>query len=651
MDIFFVISGFLISRIILQALEHETFSFAVFYSNRIKRLFPALLIVLAACFAFGWFFLLPDEYSQLGKHIVGAAAYIENFLLWRETGYFDTRSYLKPLMHLWSLGIEEQFYITYPLFSWLVWRFRRNPFSILLSIALVSFWLNIWQVHRDAAAAAFFLPQTRCWELMGGGVIACWQLLRQGSHSFQGMRWVSGFTGSRSSQVRLVVVSNLFSAIGISLVAIAVFRIHDNDLFPGWWALLPVGGAALLIQGGPSAWINHRILANKLMVFVGLISYPLYLWHWPILTFARVIRGGELSVSVRIVGVLLSFGLACATWRYIESPIRFGRKTWIKPAALIVMSVMIGLAGYAAHRDGFIARFPNALEDMGRLRDVVWSTPECRSLVGLANIDYCRSETGGLPDVLLIGDSHAAVLYNGLAPAFKERSQILMNLGQSSCVPFYDTESFTPAARHNDCKPVLNRVLEFATTSANVRTIILSFRGSRYMSGQGFGPAEAGTAPKEILWEGAPKGIGQAEMFAAALRNTVSRLSASGKNVILFIDWPELGLDPRSCLPRPVSLFSNPRPFCGVPRSQVDARNHSYRDVVFELKKEFTGLKVFDPLPYLCDASACYAVNDGHLFYSDDNHLSDAGAEYLSGKFFEEQSSQVESVVHSSGVH
>ena len=638
-DIFFVISGFLISRIILQALEHGTFSFAGFYSNRIKRLFPALLIVLAACFAFGWFFLLPDEYSQLGKHIVGAVAYIENFLLWRETGYFDTRSYLKPLTHLWSLGIEEQFYLTYPSFLWLMWRFRRNLPTVLLAIALVSFWLNIWQVHHDAAAA-FFLPQTRCWEFMVGGAIACWQLLRQESRSFQGTGWVSSFTGSRSLQIRPAVVSNLFSTIGILLIAIAVFRIHDNDLFPGWWVLLPVCGAALLILGGPGAWINHRILANKPIVFVGLISYPLYLWHWPILTFPRIIRGGEVSGSVRAMGVLLSFGLACATWRYIESPIRFGRKTWIKPAALVVISVMIGLAGYAAYRDGFIARFPNALEDMGRLRNVVWSTPECRSLVGLANIDYCRSETGGRPDVLLIGDSHAAVLYNGLAPAFKERSQILMNLGQSSCVPFYDTESFTPAARHNDCKPVLNRVLEFATSSASVRTIILSFRGSRYMSGQGFGPAETGTAPKEILWEGAPKGIGQAEMFVAALRNTISRLSATGKNVILFIDWPELGFDSRSCLPRPVSLFSKPRSSCSVPRSQVDDRNHSYRKVVFELKKEFTGLNVFDPLPYLCDSSACYAMNDGHLFYSDDNHLSDAGAAYLSEKFFEVQSSQ-----------
>jgi peptidoglycan/LPS O-acetylase OafA/YrhL len=636
-DIFFVISGFLISSIILQALQRGTFSFAGFYANRIKRIFPALIVVLAACFALGWFFLLPDEYTQLGKHMVGAAGYIENLVLRREAGYFDIKSNLKPLMHLWSLGIEEQFYLTYPFFLWSVWRFRRNLWTVLLSITLVSFGLNIWQVHRDPVGA-FFLPQTRCWELMVGGAFACWRLLGQEAGSRPGQHWVSNFIESGSLPVPSAVARNAFSGLGLLLVAMAVLRIHENDPFPGWWALLPVGGASLLILGGPDAWINRRILANKPMVFVGLISYPLYLWHWPMLTFPRIIRGSELSVATRTAGVLLSFGLAWATWHYIERPIRFGRKTWIKTAALTAMSVVIGSAGYSAYSsDGFAGRFPDFIRDVGQLREVRWSTPECRRTVGLADIDYCRSTTVGRPDVLLIGDSHASVLYDGLAPAYQKRSQILMNLGQAGCVPFYDTESFSPGVRRKDCKRVLNRIFEFAASSASVGTIILSLRGPRYMSGQGFGPAEAGAGPKEILWEGAPENTGQAEMFTAALRNTISRLYATGKNLILVIDWPELGFDPRSCLPRPVSLFSSPRPFCGVSRTQVDARNRAYRQVVLDLKKEFTGLRVFDPLPYLCDSSACYAMTAGHLLYSDDNHISNAGATYLSGKFFEEQ--------------
>jgi hypothetical protein len=304
------------------------------------------------------------------------------------------------------------------------------------------------------------------------------------------------------------------------------------------------------------------------------------------------------------------------------------------------MSVVIASLGYAAYRDGFIGRFPNFAADIGRLREVRWSTPECRNMIGLAGIDYCRSASAGAPDVLLIGDSHAAVLYDGLAPAYQQRSQIVTNLGQSGCVPLYDTDSFSPRIRHRDCRPVVNRMLEFAANSATAHTIIISFRGSRYMSGQGFGPIDAGAAPKEILWEGTAKKAAQPETFAASLRNTVARLSATGKNVILFMDWPELGFDPRSCLPRPVSFLSSLRSSCSVPRVQVEARSAPYREVVRRLQMEFKDLKVFDPLPYLCDSSACSAMNGGHLFYSDDNHVSAIGAAYLSGKFLEEQSSK-----------
>jgi hypothetical protein len=159
------------------------------------------------------------------------------------------------------------------------------------------------------------------------------------------------------------------------------------------------------------------------------------------------------------------------------------------------------------------------------------------------------------------------------------------------------------------------------------------------MSGHGFGQAEAGLGPRRTAWDGAPANSSQAEIFAAGLRNTVSRLSATGKAIVLFVDWPELGFDPRSCLPRPVRMFSTPRPFCGVARAQVDARNGDYRELISELKKEFPRLRVFDPFPYLCDSSACNPMNAGHLFYSDNNHLSAAGAAYLSAKFFEEQSS------------
>jgi peptidoglycan/LPS O-acetylase OafA/YrhL len=634
-DVFFVISGFLISGILLQALQTSTFSFPGFYANRVRRLFPALLLVLAACFVFGWLFLLPDEYANLGKHMVGAMSYIENFVLRRETGYFDTRSTLKPLMHLWSLGIEEQFYVTYPLFLWIMWRFRRNLFAVVLALAALSFALNVLQIRRDPAGA-FFLPQTRCWELAIGCTIACWQLRAQEQSAAFDVRWLSQFAASKSKPGNAVFLRNVCSAVGMLVIVIAVLGIHENDSFPGWLALLPACGAALLIIGGPEAWINRKILATSLAVFVGLISYPLYLWHWPILTFARILHGSEVSVRVRIAGALLSFSLAWVTFRFVESPIRFGRRTWIKPAALVTISVGVAGLGYAAYRDGFIERFPKFVEDLGQLRRVVWSTPECRGIAGLAQIDYCRTANGRPPDVLLIGDSHAAVLYEGMAPAYNKRSLTLMNLGQAGCVPFYDTRTLSSDAHESDCKERVNRMLEFAVRAPTVHTIILSSRGPKYMSGEGFGPVEADAAPKRISWSNAAAGIPQQEMYAQALTHTVSFLTSTGKHLILFIDWPELGFDPRSCLPRPFTLFSSRRPLCAVARDQVDARNRAYRELLFGLPKDFSGLKVFDPMPFLCDSSACYAMKDGHLLYSDDNHVSIAGAAYLAQKYFEE---------------
>jgi peptidoglycan/LPS O-acetylase OafA/YrhL len=626
-DVFFVISGFLISGILLPALHTGTFSFPGFYANRVRRLFPALLLVLAACFVFGWFFLLPDEYSSLGKHTVGAVSYIENFLLRRETGYFDTRANLKPLMHLWSLGIEEQFYLTYPLFLWIMWRFRRNLFAVVLVLAAFSFSLNVLQVRHDPAAA-FFLPQTRCWELAIGCAIAWWQLRAQEQSAQLAARSLSQFLSSQSTLLR-----NVCSAAGMLFIVVAVMGIHENDSFPGWRALLPVCGAALLIIGGAKAWINRRILATSVPVFVGLISYPLYLWHWPILTFARILHGSEVPASVRIAGALLSFALAWATFRFVESPIRFGSHTWIKPVALAAMSVGIAGLGYFAFRDGFIERFPKFVGDLGHLQQVVWATPECRGIAGIVQIDYCRITSDRPPDALLIGDSHAAVLYDGLALAYENRSLTLMNLGEAGCVPFYNTRTISSNPREKDCNERVNRMLDFAVHAPSVQTIILSSRGPRYMTGEGFGPVGADAAPKRIIWSGAAAGTPQPAMYAQALTHTVSLLTSTGKHLVLFVDWPELGFDPRSCLPRPVTLFSNQRPLCAVPRNQVDARNRAYRELLFGLQKEFSGLTFFDPMPFLCDSSDCYAMKDGHLLYSDDNHVSIAGAAYLAQNY------------------
>lgn len=630
-DVFFVISGFLISGILLRALENGIFSFWKFYANRIRRLFPALLLVLFVCLAAGWFLLLPDEYERLGKHTVGAAAYVINLRLLHESGYFDIRSEFKPLMHLWSLGIEEQFYLTYPLFLWATWRFRKRLVWILGVIAVGSFALDVMYVGHDAARA-FFLPQTRCWELAVGCVVACWQSLRQKRTASAGFSEDS--VPSQMPSFARPLAANSFSAVGVALIVVGILRIHESESFPGWWALLPVCGTALVIIAGAEAWINRHIFSKQGVVFVGLISYPLYLWHWPILVFPRMIRGGEVSVGVRLSGLIVSFMLAWATYRFVESPIRFGNKNWIRPLALVGASLMIACFGYAASRDGFVARFPNAARDLGDLRRVVWSTPECRALSGL-KIDYCRITATKAPDIVLLGDSHAAVLYDSLGPQFARRSLTLMNLGEAGCAPFHDTQTFSAGARGKDCESGVNAVLNFTIHAASVRTVILSARGPRYMTGEGFGLAESRLAAKRISRKDTPEGTPQPEIYARALRDTLLVLRASGKRVVLFLDWPELGFDPRSCLQRPVPISMATRNSCVVSRAEVDERNRAYRELAFQMEKEFSGVTIFDPLPYLCDSSQCYGMKDGRLLYSDDTHVSITGATYLASKYFD----------------
>jgi len=256
-DIFFVISGFLISTIIMGSLERNSCSFIEFYSRRIKRIFPALILVLTACFVFGWFALLADEYKQLGKHIAGGAGFISNFLFWRESGYFDNAAETKPLLHLWSLGIEEQFYIIWPLLLWLAWKRRFNLLTITMVVAIISLALNVGKVHSDATAA-FYSPQTRFWELLIGSVLAYMTLHRQHllpkfKHKLDS--WLGQIIYAQAPETNGKTLHSVQSLLGAFLI-IAGLLITKQKYFPGWWALLPTLGAVLIISAGTQACVQ-----------------------------------------------------------------------------------------------------------------------------------------------------------------------------------------------------------------------------------------------------------------------------------------------------------------------------------------------------------------------------------------------------------
>lgn len=257
-DIFFVISGFLISTIIFGSLDNSSFSFSEFYARRVKRIFPALIVVLLACLSFGWLSLIPDEFMQLGKHVVGGAGFISNIMLWSESGYFEAAADSKPLLHLWSLGIEEQFYIFWPAIAWVMWKFRLNALTFTVLLALFSFGLNIAKIHTDATSV-FFMPHTRMWELLAGTVLAYIAMYWQNQRIFVIVdKLISPIIYSDKRPADGSTTKNLLSLFGLMLIAASICLLTSTLSFPGYWAVFPCVGAALIIYAGPDTWGGCR---------------------------------------------------------------------------------------------------------------------------------------------------------------------------------------------------------------------------------------------------------------------------------------------------------------------------------------------------------------------------------------------------------
>lgn len=630
-DVFFVISGFLITSIIFNSLKRGDFSFTEFYAHRIRRIFPALILILATSYIFGWFVLLPEEYKLLGKHIAAGAGFVQNFVLYEEAGYFDTVSELKPLLHLWSLAIEEQFYLLYPLLIWGVWRSRANVWMVIAVIGLLSFWMNVYGIGKDAAKT-FFLSHTRFWELLAGGGLAYfwatkWEHVASRLNQKIFHHVVSRYNWLRDK--RNTVLSDTLSVLGMLLILASVIGLNKGKAFPGWWALLPVVGASLAILAGPAAWLNRYVLANRLMVFVGLISYPLYLWHWPLLSFVRIVVPEMYSMEARIGAVGLSFLLAWLTYCLIEKPIRYGRKTWIKTAILCLLVGTTGFAGFIVYeRDGL----PSRLKDQEMVgKQFPWKklqNDNCvHRFVNLKDVQYCLLSNDAPPTMVIVGDSHGNHLYPGLSEKF-----VTLHIGIGGCVPFYDVERRdSPTAPLICSADLMNKALDFAMSEKSIEYIVLAGRYNTYLSGEGFGELEKSEQGDNTIKITSKGQTGNADVFLNGMRQTLRRLVASGKNVIFVMDVPEIGFSPKVCIGLRFDLTSEKSP-CAITRADFERRDKSYRKLMYAVAAEFPSVKVVDPAHAFCDSYYCWALKDGKLLYRDDDHLSVEGSQYLANE-------------------
>ena len=371
-DVFFVISGFLISGIILSEISAGTFTVRRFYARRIRRIFPALALLLAAVLAFGWLALAPSAFRQLGWHTAFSAGFGENLWLWRKSGeYFDEGSAVKPLLHLWSLGVEEQYYLLWPLLLLLLRRHLSRAAWLIAAVAVLSFAANVLTVD-DSPKLAFYWPHTRFWELMVGSGLA--------------------YVAFHRPSLHLGRASNYLALIGACLLIAGLAITNESSPFPGWWALLPTLGTAFLIAS-PSAWINRLLLVQKPLVYIGLISYPLYLWHWPLLVYSRIVGNAEPPTAIRLAALAVSGLLAWLTYELLEKRLRrqSGAVPYLAGAVAVLGALgILALTNTTPARSAAMAGLPaitDAFDDWG------WEIRSFRQ----GNTDDA---------VMFIGDSH-----------------------------------------------------------------------------------------------------------------------------------------------------------------------------------------------------------------------------------------------------
>ncbi|WP_206367948.1 acyltransferase family protein [Vibrio cholerae] len=597
-DVFFVISGFLITSHIFEKLDKGQFSFTDFFGRRIRRIFPALILVMSCSLAFGWFALLADEFAQLGKHVASGAAFITNFILVDESGYFDNAAETKPMLHLWSLAVEEQFYIVWPLVLWLAWKRKFNLLTITILVAVVSFYLNLRFV-KSHPTETFFWPVGRFWELLSGSVLA-WLLLYKSALLSRFKLWVDKFLvriiHSKEVQADGATTSNLMSFFGLLLLAYGVVRINESLSFPSKWALIPVLGAVLIIASGSKAWLNRIFLMNPIAVWFGLISYPLYLWHWPILSFLQIVEGEMAHRDARIIAVLLSILLAWLTYRLLEVPIRRVGNWGLKTVALSASLTLIGLFAFAVHKtEGRIL----PLTPKQVVADTAKASPKRKDCHFPLKNDFSERSvceyfhTKKL--VAVFGNSHSVELAFGLAQVLKDVGYGVRHHTMSGCV--HNFGSTKDKNEQQICAAWQSEVVKELVSDDSISSVIVSFRNEEDINN-----------------------VSRRKSLVEMLRKLVE----ANKDVVLVLQAPMPSKHINSYIRKEV--FGVKSSVKGRTKEDWFNMYSAKNDLLRELPQ---AVKVYDPSDVFCDLRDCYVVKEGSALFFDGDHMSVKGAELV----------------------
>lgn len=564
--------------------------------------------MLASCFIAGWFFLVADDFKQLSKHIAGGAFFVSNLILIQEAGYFDNASFTKPLLHLWSLGIEEQFYLAWPLILYFLWRFRTNIGLIVSTLLLLSLGYNLYLINIDLTAI-YFSPLTRAWELLAGGLLA-WRQMYTPHAATPKQRL-------KITEQHQTLLTHITSIAGLALIGAGLMLIDETQPFPGYLALVPVCGALLLMASGPMACFNRYWLSRRWMVSIGLISYPLYLWHWPLLAFGRILYPTSASgMYFNLAAIALSLVFATLTYRFIEQPVRNMSNVSSSSVKLFFAMLIVGLIGIGTlWNNGFENRKVTDQythkQLVGLLKNNYGLARQC-SRNGSFDLSMCANHPN--PDVLLWGDSYAMHLAQALneSPtpiAFRQQTM-------SACRPILNFavvgDRMYNQAWAERCIEHNQEVIEWLGVHPEIRYVVLAspfnFLNKALIDHQEI------TVPDDI--------------FVQKLQETVSQLIRMGKKPVIIAPPPPSGFDTGNCWKAHIVNQS---------QHECDFSKQSSDEIAANVYNRLARVNHLAPIihlsSFICEHDICHATIDGQPQYRDKGHLSAVGSGALGKKY------------------
>lgn len=587
-DVFFVISGFLITSLIWKDVKVGSFSITEFWERRIRRIMPALVAMILTCLVLGWCVLLPQDFKKLAESVVAQALGLSNVYFWQQAGYFSA-DVIQPVLHTWSLAVEEQFYLLFPFLLIVAWRFGRTAIvALLILLAALSFTLCIY-LTRTHLMAAFYLLPTRAWELLVGSLLAMLPSCKQS------ITWVD----------------QGLSVVGGAAIIVAMFAYDKSTPFPGAAAMLPCLGTAAIIWSNSSGktWVG-RALSCRPLVGIGVISYSLYLWHWPVLIYSNYWAADTIPWPYRLVLVAVSFFLALASWRWIEEPFRQKRvlpeSRYVFAYAGASLAILIAAACWINLRDGLGRKWtPAALHyATGQLDRESWPESDLQTAQSGKFPELGMRGSSHPVDVLVWGDSHARALLPVLNKICAEHRLRGVAATHSATIPLIDYRSTKRFSLAEDTVPFNRAVLEFIK-SHHIRTVFITARWNAYL------------APDEE----------RSGRFERAARLTAALLRTTGARVFFVKDVPNLDFHVPRKLAVTVERSIDPHKI-GLTVVEHQSRTE-YESHVFD---QISGgpVSVLDPTPLLTNKEGrCRIEQDGLAMYSDRHHLTTFGAMQL----------------------